>query len=326
MATPLIAVPLATAPASIRFNASTRPEFIYTNPTAAAQAASNLQARLGYESAEDQGYRDYLSRINESQQATRRADLQAQSYSDQLRAAMQEGAANRASAERIAGASAAERQYRVDLAQWEDNERAAEVGEQTAAMLNADPNAKVDRKWAWQNPETGRWESRFQRRARPAPPMFGAPGVAAPVQRTSDIGPAPAIPAAPQVGGYNVGVPAPSFDSRLNDMDAQIERSLRAIFDPLGQSVIVPDPGPAPMRLPPEPPRNDILQWYPGPELPTQPRSQRMVPWSVPRPSPLPDIPPGMFPPIMVPDPGPAPMRDVYVGERYPAPVGVPFY
>jgi hypothetical protein len=186
-----IAAPMAGFPASSRYS-STRPEFIFTNPQAAAQAASNYQARLGFESAQDQGYRDYLARLSETQGANERFRQQADSaralQESQLAAAKGEGAATRQSNERIAAMTESVRQHRMEEAQWAENERAAEIGEQTSAMLNAamlpnaDPSAvaaaqKADKRHVFLNPRTGKWEPRFQRRPRPVPPS-GLPGVA----------------------------------------------------------------------------------------------------------------------------------------------------
>jgi len=315
MATP-IAIPMASPPASRRFNASTRPEFIYTNPAAAAQAASSLQSRLGFESAQDQGYRDYLTRINESTEATNRADINAQALESQLRAYGVEGAANRASAERIAASTALDRQYRNDLAQWEETERAAEIGEQTAAMLNQDPNAKgVNRNFAWLNPQTTRWESRFARSARPVPP-FNLPatgttpalGPSTPGSIPSNQvpaspstitvpspGPAPMIDAPPDM--------APSYGNLMESRDAQIEETLRNIFAIPG--VGATERRPSPWVL--DRPRTGV---YPSPSLYMES---------------------DMAPQIRVPSPGPAPMRlpgAVPAPGSYPVPppLRIPFY
>lgn len=169
----------ANPPTSRRYS-STRPEFIYTNPAAAGQAASNYQARLGFEAAQDRGYNDYLARMNESDQANERARIQGQTYGNQLALSEREGAANRASAERIALSSETVRQQRLEQAQMDAQDQRAEMGEQSAAMLNADPTSKVNRNYAWINPATGKWESRFRRAVRPAAPPVGV-GAALPV-------------------------------------------------------------------------------------------------------------------------------------------------
>jgi hypothetical protein len=156
-------VPMAGMPASSRYS-STRPEFIFTNPAAAQQAASNYAARLGFEANQDQGYRNYLAQTG----ATRAG---ADTEQARLAAIGQEGAANRAANERIASIQEQTRQFRQEEALWAQNERNADRGDQIAAMLNQDPNRRdVDRKWAYQNPATGKWESAFRRTPRPVPP------------------------------------------------------------------------------------------------------------------------------------------------------------
>jgi hypothetical protein len=157
-------VPMAGMPASARYS-STRPEFIYTNPAAAQQAASNYQARLGFEANQDQGYRDYLARTG----ATRAG---ADTEQARLAALSEQGAANRAANERIASIREQTRQFRQAEAQWQQDELKWQRGRQIAEMLNADPNRRdVDRKWAYQNPRTGQWESAFKRTQRPVPPV-----------------------------------------------------------------------------------------------------------------------------------------------------------
>jgi len=188
----------APTPSAPRRQVGSRPEFIYTNPVAARQAAENYAARLGAETGQERGYQDYASRVNESNAAIDRNRVIGEQQNRQLELAGQEGAANRASAERIASTSEAVRQQRIAEAAWAENERAAEMGEQTAGMLNADPNARVDRKFAFLNPATGKWESRFRRQPRPVAP--GTPGLATPV-------PPPGVPPAP------IAVPQPSVSS-----------------------------------------------------------------------------------------------------------------
>ena len=202
---PARGIPMAGPAASQRYS-STRPEFIYTNPVAAAQAARNFDARLGFESAQDQGYRDYLSRIAQTKSATEQFQAQAESNRQlqqaQLEAGRLEGEAARASNERVAGLQLATKQYQMEDAAWQANERAADRGEQIAGMLNANPNAKVDKKWAYLNPNTNKWESAFKRKPRPMPQTFGlSPStpqiVAAPTPAIpTETAPAPA-PAAP---------------------------------------------------------------------------------------------------------------------------------
>lgn len=197
------AAPMAGFPASSRYS-STRPEFIFTNPHAAAQAASNYQARLGFESAQDQGYRDYLHRLSETQGSNERWASQAESnraaQAAQISAAQSEGAANRASNERIAGMTEAVRQHRVADAQWAQNEQAATIGDQTAAQLNGskDPvaNSKVSKSHVFLNPQTGKWESRFKHYERPVPPSSSTTG--APTMPAAPVAPPPApVPVAP---------------------------------------------------------------------------------------------------------------------------------
>jgi len=217
----------APTPSAPRRQVGSRPEFIYTNPAAAQQAASNYAARLGAETGQERGYQDYAGRISESQAANDRARIQGENQAQQVQFAGQEGAANRASAERIAGTGEAVRQQRIAEATWAENERAAEMGEQTAGMLNADPNAKVDRKFAYLNPATGKWESRFKRQPRPTPP--GQPGMATPVPAPG-VAPAPSIAVpqaavAPPVAAGSPAVPAepvsggsPSMLSRIGEV------------------------------------------------------------------------------------------------------------
>lgn len=188
----------APTPSAPRRQVGSRPEFIYTNPVAAQQAASNYAARLGAETGQERGYQDYAARQTESQAANERARIQGEQQASQVQFAGQEGAANRASAERIAATGETVRQQRIAEATWAENERAAEIGEQTAGMLNSDPNAKVDRKFAYLNPATGKWESRFKRQPRPSPPVQpGQPGIATPV------------PEAPGVAAPSMAVPQP---------------------------------------------------------------------------------------------------------------------
>jgi len=198
----------APVPSAPRRQVGSRPEFIYTNPVAAQQAASNYAARLGAETGQERGYQDYASRVNESQAATDRtrsiAEQQADAQSNQVKFAAGEGAANRSSAERIAAMQETVRQQRIADAAWAENERAAEIGDQTAAMLNADPNARVDRKFAFLNPATGKWESRFRRQPRPAQPTPmtpGTPSIATPVPEPAPPpamqAPVPTAPAPP---------------------------------------------------------------------------------------------------------------------------------
>lgn len=198
---------VAPIPTTRRYD---KPEFIYTNPASAQQAAANYAARLGAETQADASYRDYLARTSAERAAGQRAVQQTNFQRENLAAQTAEGAANRASAERIATLGETARQQRLADAAWQENEQAAEYGEQTAAMLNADPNAKVDRKWVFQDPSTGKWMPRFQRRPRPAAPtapavpapVAPAPRVPAPVApplQWSPTNPAPAMPAVPVV-------------------------------------------------------------------------------------------------------------------------------
>lgn len=191
-------VPMAGMPASARYS-STRPEFIYTNPAAAQQAASNYQARLGFEANQDQGYRDYLARTG----ATRAG---ADTEQARLAALSEQGAANRAANERIASIQEQTRQFRQEETLWAQNERNADRGDQIAAMLNMDPNRRdVDRKWAYQNPTTGKWESAFKRTPRPVPPagfnfqqspptVGQAPAPQPPLPPPIPVGPRPVAP------------------------------------------------------------------------------------------------------------------------------------
>lgn len=166
-------VPMAGHPVTHRYD---KPEFIYTNPAAAQQAAAQYHARLSADTQAEQGYRDYLSRLNAERNANERASIQGQAQRDSLTAQQSEGAANRASAERISTNSELLRQHRQAEADWQANEQAFKNGQQTADMLNKDPkdpnNAKLDRKWVYLNPKTGQWEPRFASKPRPVPPSL----------------------------------------------------------------------------------------------------------------------------------------------------------
>lgn len=217
----------APTPSAPRRQVGSRPEFIYTNPVAAKQAADNYAARLAAETGQERGYQDYAGRVNESSAANDRARIQGDQRANEVQFAGQEGAANRASAERIASTGETVRQQRIAEANWAENERAAEMGEQTAGMLNADPNARVDRKFAFLNPATGKWESRFRRQPRPAQP--GQPGVATPVPPPAVAAPPLGVPPpAAAVAAARTGVPvepvstaAPSMLSRVGDVLGQ---------------------------------------------------------------------------------------------------------
>lgn len=182
-------VPLA-APPSRRFS-STRPQFIYTNPAAAQQAASVYHDQLAYEQGQDQGYRDYMARLNAEDAANQRAQTQASIYGNQLDAAAREGAAQRASNERITGMSESYRAYNQAMREWQDNENRANVGEAAAAQLNRDPNARVNRNFVALDPQTGKWVSTFARYSRPEAPTGGF--VTAPVAQAARP-PALAVP------------------------------------------------------------------------------------------------------------------------------------
>lgn len=164
-------VPQAYAPASRRFS-STRPEFIYTNPASAQQAARNYEARLGFESAQDQGYRDYLSRLQLSQDQQKTAQALQQGQWENL---SREGAANRQSNERISVMSGLLRQYQLDDQAWQQNESNRRLGEGYADTLNKDPSAKVNRNYVKLDPQTGKWVTAFPLLPRPQPPTFSTP-------------------------------------------------------------------------------------------------------------------------------------------------------
>src|SRR5678815_901717 len=192
--------PMAMPSASRRFS-STRPSFIYTNPASAQQAAADLQSRLSFELGQDQGYRDYLARTSETNAATDRARINSDIYGQQLASASRDAEANRQSAERIAGMSEAIRQNRLAEAKYDDQLQKWQMGANVAAMLNADPNAKVDRKWAWLNPDTHKWEPVFPKPAPLATPVqapgITAPGITAPVPPVA--APAPTQFIGPQI-------------------------------------------------------------------------------------------------------------------------------
>jgi hypothetical protein len=136
-------VPLA-APPSRRFS-STRPQFIYTNPAAAQQAAANYQAQLSYEAAQDQGYRDYMARLNADDALNQRTQAQSQLYGSQIDAAAREGAAQRASNERITGMAEAARANALAQRDIAEARNRFLVAKSAADQLNRDPNARVNR-------------------------------------------------------------------------------------------------------------------------------------------------------------------------------------
>lgn len=201
--------PLAGPPSSARFNVSTRPAFIYTNPVAAQQASADQAQRFGLQAQEQGAYQDYLSRLQADKGATDRAMEYAKSnqalQAAQLGALSTEGAANRASNERIAGITETIRQHRIEDQKWQENETAADRGDGIAATLNKDPNAHVDRRYVRLNPQTNKWESAFQHRTRPPAPNVGvptggpipAPTVGVPGQATTAAQEGPAIPVGP---------------------------------------------------------------------------------------------------------------------------------
>lgn len=167
-----ISFEVAAPPVTHRYD---KPEFIYTNPASAQQAASNYAARLSADAQNEASYRDYLARNSADRGATQRSVIQSDFNTSNLAAQQAEGAANRASAERIAMNSELVRQQRQQEMEWQENERAADIGEQTAAMLNKDPNVRVDKKWVYQDPATGVWKPRFSRKPRPTQQQFQTP-------------------------------------------------------------------------------------------------------------------------------------------------------
>ena len=63
-------IPLASPPPSARYGGGIPSrDFIYTNPVAAQQASQSLASRLGYQQLQDQGYRDYLAKVEANRQA-----------------------------------------------------------------------------------------------------------------------------------------------------------------------------------------------------------------------------------------------------------------
>lgn len=214
-------IPRAVAP---QMRVGSRPEFIYTNPAAAQQAAAIYAARTGAQTAQDQGYRDYLARLGESQNANERARIQGELQAQQLQAAQAEGAANRASSERIAGASEAVRQHRQAVADWQANQQAHLIGVGDADTVNRNPALlrNVGTKHIRMNPQTGQWEPKFPDLPPPAPPPgIGVPG-ATPVPPPSIAVPraAPAPVPAPAPAPTNAapaGVPGTSLARRLFD-------------------------------------------------------------------------------------------------------------
>lgn len=196
----------AAGPPPSRRYSSTRPEFIYTNPASAQQAAANYQARLGYEQGQDQGYRQYSSQLAGERQATERAQATTEAArineANRLAAAQQEGAANRASSERIAGMTEAVRQHRQAEADWQAYDHAWRAGQADADTLNKDPNMvqRVGTKNVKIDPVTGKWVPKWPNPGpRPAPPSF-LPQGAAPAVPTQSQPPPPsmAVPAEEQ--------------------------------------------------------------------------------------------------------------------------------
>lgn len=207
-------IPRAVAP---QMRVGSRPEFIYTNPAAAQQAAANFAARTGAATAQD---RDYLARLNESQNQSERARAQADLQAQQLAAAQAEGAANRASSERIAGTGEAVRQYRQAHAEWQANQNAHLLGRGDADTVNKDPTMlrRVGTRNIRLDPRTNQWVPKFPDLPEPTPPpSMGVPG-SAPVPPPPSVAvpqaapaPAPAPTNAPPAA-----VPAqPSTLSRL---------------------------------------------------------------------------------------------------------------
>lgn len=204
-------IPRAGFPASGKYS-STRPEFIYTNPVAAQQAAANYGARLQFEAAQDQGYRDYLQRLQGQQaaQQTATANLAAQRQENEL---------NRQSNERIANTSENARVQRQMEMDWRQNEAIALNGDQTAEMLN-NPNAnpldlaKLDKRTVYMDPKTGKWKSRyahmtydeFNRKYSGRPPSLGAQAPEQPPAMAGGANP-PAASGGPPAAGAAVGVP-----------------------------------------------------------------------------------------------------------------------
>jgi hypothetical protein len=242
--------PLQGPPSSARFNVSTRPAFIYTNPVAARQASEDQAQRFGLQSQEQANYQNYLAQLQadkgateRSAQATEAARLNEQ---NRLGAIEREGAAGRASNERIAGMQALLQEHRQREATWVANEQNVRLGTEYARTKNARPddpsvNSPGITKYITYNPDTKQWESIFKSYPRPQPPNFGIsqPGPSVPTEAAPpETG--PAVPSGPPTAAvpptapasYNMaaGIPLPETGAMAYHPYVLAARAARAVF------------------------------------------------------------------------------------------------
>lgn len=173
-----------------RYLPASKPEFIYTNPAAAQQASTNYRTKLAYEGTQDQGYRDYLARLNESEQATQRAAIQGDNYGQQMAAQAREGALNRASAERITGMQEEVRQRNVRRQAFQEAKLRGQQAQIETDRANTIPGYKPPLSLTYKG-QDGKWHPKFE-----MPPESDNP----------DAVPAPGAPAVPVPPG---AVPVP---------------------------------------------------------------------------------------------------------------------
>lgn len=203
----------APGPPPSRRYSSTRPEFIFTNPAAAQQAAANYAARLQYEAGQDQGYQRYQGQLAAEQEATQRAaqatEAARANEATRLAAISKEGEATRASNERIAGMSALMAQYQRAEQDWLQNERNRATAESLARQKNANPDAKIDPRYITLGPDGKTWVASpaFNPRPRPRPPTFAGGAMAMGVPEETPATPQPTEPT-PQTAQAAPAVPA----------------------------------------------------------------------------------------------------------------------
>lgn len=244
--------PMASPPMSRKFD---KPEFIYTNPVAAQQATAQYGTRLNTEAAQDASYRDYLARLNAERNANQRnaqqaefsrqlADDQNKLARDTLAAQQQEGAANRASAERIAQISELIRQHRQAEVDWQQNERLADIADGMADQLNRDPNNMkgIDRRLVRWDGVAQKWVGSIRRTTRPVPPDLSGTNIPSPIGGVQSQSPPVTVPSTGNWTEVSPAWPQPQpLPITVPDLDF-----IPSDFAPR-RKVIVPNPPPAPM-------------------------------------------------------------------------------
>lgn len=161
-------------------------DFLFTNPAAAQQALGSLQARLGYQSAEDKAFQEYINRTQENAGANTRqvvgtlGQLGVAKIGEGADASKEkwmsgENALNRTSQEKIAGMgvdaqqkAALIRQHLIDTQLWQ-------TGEEEAARGNSTPGYKGNKTYVFQDPKSGIWYNKFKRPTNPFPPAAAPP-------------------------------------------------------------------------------------------------------------------------------------------------------